>query len=151
MSVLAVVDAAEVTAIAAEVFAALIDGHSGTLAPWPGGSATLGDPLHAWVDLETEPVSRVQLSTDAGTAGDLTRALLRMDAVQPVAEADVADALGEIANVLSGNIKALLPEHVGVTLPEVSRRSPWHGGAVLFHEISLSWCARPLVISLWTL
>lgn len=151
MSSLAAVDAAEVMAIAAEVFAALVDGQTGSLTPWPGDPPTLVDPLHAWVDLSTEPVSRVLVSTDTSTAGDLARALLRMDASAPVAEADVADAFGEIANVLGGNIKALLPEHVGVRLPEVSRRSPTPPAAVRLQEVRLAWGVRALVISLWTI
>lgn len=151
MSPLTSVDAAAVTAIAAEIFSALIDGQPGCLTPWPGGSATVVDPFHAWVDLKTEPVSRVVLSADVATAGELARALLRIDAAEPVAEADVADAFAEIANVLSGNIKALLPEHVDVTLPEVSRRSPSSAAALQVNEVSLAWRARPLVISLWAL
>lgn len=151
MSPLTAVDAAEVTAIAVDIFSALIDGKTGDLTAWPGGSATVVDPMHAWVDLKTEPVSRVLLSADADTARDLARALLRLDPAEPVVEADVVDAFGEIANVLSGNIKALLPEHVEVTLPEVSRQSPSSAGAVRVNEVSLAWRVRPLVISLWAM
>jgi chemotaxis protein CheX len=110
-----------------------------------------GRPVARVVDLSTEPASRVQLTADAGTAGDLTRAILRMDAAEPVAAADVGDAFGEIANVFGGNIKALLPEHVGLTLPEVSRQSPSTAGAVRLHEVLLAWRGRPFVISLWTI
>jgi len=152
------VDAAQVTAIATEVFAAMVDRQDGLLTPWPGGPATarnqrdMADPMHAWVDLSTEPAGRVHLTTDAGTAGDLTRAMLRMEASAPVADSDVTDALGEIANVFGGNIKALLSEHVEVSLPEVTRQPPASSaGAVPLIQVSLAWRGRPLVITVSTI
>jgi len=151
MSQLADVEADQVTAIASEVFAAMVDGRSGLLTSWPGGPVTVSDPLHAWVDLSTEPASRVQLTADISTADDLTRAFLRMDAAEPVTEADVVDVFGEIVNVFGGNIKALLPEHVGLTLPEASRLSPSGAGAARLNEVRLAWRGHPLVVSLWTI
>ena len=151
MSTLAIVDVWQVTAIASEVFAAMIDRQSGLLTSWSRGPMTVTDPLHAWVDLGTVPASRLQVTTDAGTAGEMTRAFLKTGETEPVAAADVVDAFGEIANVLGGNVKALLPEHVGLTLPEVSRQSPSGERAVLLNEALLAWRGRPLVISLYTI
>ena len=120
----AAIGAAQVTTVAKEVFAAMVDGQAGFLTSGPGISVSLADPLHAWVDMDTEPPSRVQATTDANTADDLTRAFLHMDAAEDVAEADVADAFVEIVNIMGGNMKALLPKHVQLTLPKVSRQSP---------------------------
>ena len=39
---------------------------------------------------------------------------------QEVPEADVRDALGEIANMVAGNVKALLPEPCHISLPAVA-------------------------------
>jgi len=61
------------------------------------------------------------------------------------------DAFGEIANVVGGNVRALLPEHVALTQPEVSRHSPLGDSAVRLNEAQLAWRGRPLVISLWTI
>lgn len=148
MSPLAVVDTVQVTAIAAEVFSAMVDRQTGPLTSWPGGHVAMASPMNAWVHLATAPTSRVQLTTDAGTAQDLTRAFLRMGAAEPLEEVDVVDAFGEIANVFGGNIKALLPEHVELTLPQVSPQSP-SGGALRILEVVLAWRGRPFVISLW--
>ena len=63
----------------------------------------------------------------------------------------MVDAFGEIANVLGGNVKALLPEYVALTLPEVSRQSPSGAGAVRLIEARLTWRGRQLIISLWTI
>jgi chemotaxis protein CheX len=151
MSMLAAVDAPAVTAIAAEIFASMIDRESGLVTSWSGGPPTVSDPVYAWIELSTAPVSRLQLTTDAGTADELTRAFLAIGSAGPVSEADLADALGEITNVLGGNVKALLTEHVELSLPEVSRQRPSRDGAAGRQEIPLAWRGRPLVISLYTI
>lgn len=152
MSLLAdVVDEAQVVAIATEVFAAMVDRQAGLMVPWPGGPVMMADPLHAWVDLRTEPASRVQATADAGSVDDLTRAFLRMDSAESVTEADAVDAFGEIVNVFGGNIKALLPEHVELTMPTVSRQSPSGPDALRLYEVPLAWRGRPIVITLWTI
>ena len=84
MSTLAVVDACQVTAIATEVFAAMIDHRGGLLTSWSRGPMTVTDPLHAWVDLGTVPASRLQVTTDAGTAGEVTRAFPVVRSPPPV-------------------------------------------------------------------
>lgn len=150
MSLPGAIDAGQVTTIATEVFEAMIDREAGLLTTWSGGPLTVATLLYAWVDLSTLPASRLQLSTEAGTADDVARAFLTMGRVEPVAEAEVADALAEIANILAGNVKALLPQHVEMTLPEVSRQSPSRGGAPL-HEVVLEWRGRPIIVSLGTI
>lgn len=128
----------------------MIDREAGLLTTWLGGPLTVADPLHAWVDLSTVPTSRLQLTTDAGTADDLTRTFLTMGRAEPVTAAEVADAFGEIANVLAGNVKALLPEHVEMTLPAVSWQSPSRHGTRL-NEVLLEWRGRPIIVSLGTI
>jgi len=64
----AVLGAAQVTTVAKEVFAAMVDGQAGFLTSSPAGSVSPADPLHAWVDMDTEPPSRVQVTTDTNTA-----------------------------------------------------------------------------------
>lgn len=141
------VDADRIVAIATEVFAGMVDGQTGRLTAWPGHVVTPADPLHAWVTLTTEPPRQVLLTAGAGTARDLTRALLRADAGTPLTDEDVVDAFGEIVNILGGNIKGLLPEHVELTLPQVSRESPTAGGALML-EVVLDWRGCPLFISM---
>ena len=141
----------EVAQIAQEIFAAMIDRQPGLLTSWPAGPATVADPLYAWVDLGTVPASRVRMATDAATADALARAFLTMGEAEPVSADDVVDAFAEIANVLGGNIKALLPEHVGLTLPEVSRAEPSRQRGVRGAEALFAWRGAPLVISLYTI
>jgi len=151
MSPLGAIGAQQVAQIAQEFFAAMVDREPGLLRPWSQGPIEVADPLYAWVGLGTVPASRLQLTTSADTAGALTRALLSMGEAEPVADDDVVDAFGEIANVLGGNVKALLAEHAGITLPEVSRQAPPGNGGVGAGEALFAWRGRPLVISLYTI
>ena len=51
------------------------------------------------------------------TAEELAQRLLRRDAVS---EADVADAMGELANMIGGNLKSVLPPGVILSVPNVA-------------------------------
>ncbi|NMR20543.1 chemotaxis protein CheX [Cellulomonas fimi] len=151
MSSTALFGAEQITAIAEEVFAAMVDGETGALNPWLDGPVTLTNPLHAWVELQVELPSRVLLTTERETADDLARALLAMEPDEPVSEDDLVDAFGEVANVVGGNLKALLPVHGKLALPQVSADAPSAEGATPIDDVALSWRGRLLTVSVWTL
>ena len=136
--------------IATEVFAAMIDGEPGFVSRWDGQPAEPADALHAWVDVQGPLNGRVLLSTEHTTAVEVTRARRGRAPDDAVGHADIVDALGEVANVVGGNVKSLAPDHSVLTLPEVTKeRPPIDGG--LLHSVALDWRGRSLVISLWTL
>jgi len=67
--------------------------------------------------------------------------------------ADVQDAVGELVNVVGGNIKGLVEGHSELSLPEVTTEAP--AACVLGHlelaqEVRFSWLAEPVVVSVWT-
>ena len=136
--------------IAEEVFSAMIDGEPGHLQVRLDPPPVLVDELHAWVDVTGEAFTgRVLLSTGTEAADALTRALLDMAPEEPVTDADRADAFGEIANVVGGNVKALVPDTGVLTLPEVSRTRPRTDPAALLHEIAFDWRGNVLLLTLW--
>lgn len=139
-----------VFAIAEEVFTAMIDPEPGALQQALEPSEPPADATWAWVDVHGEHPGRVMLGTDHDTAEMLTRALLAVPDDEPVSEADFVDAFGEIANVVGGNIKALVPDPGPLTLPQVAATPP-ADGAVLLHHAQLLWREHPLAISLWSL
>ncbi len=51
-------------------------------------------------------------------AAELASAMFRGDG--PADEEDVSDAMGELANMMAGNVKALLPEPCAISLPSVA-------------------------------
>ncbi|WP_024286265.1 chemotaxis protein CheX [Cellulomonas sp. KRMCY2] len=137
--------------IASEVFAAMIDGEPGLLRVWDGIESALVDEIHAWVDVHGPISGRVLLTTERSTALAVTRALLAMAPDEPVDDSDIVDALGEVANVVGGNVKALVPDPGALTLPQVTHERPATDPDALLHRLVLDWRGRPLIISLWQL
>jgi chemotaxis protein CheX len=60
----------------------------------------------------------VVLSCSSTAAKNAAAALLGVEFDEVTAE-DIADALGELANIIGGNIKSLLPEPSALSLPHV--------------------------------
>jgi chemotaxis protein CheX len=78
-------------------------------------------------------------------------AQLLMTSEDELADADVADAVGELANMIGGNIKSLLPSPSALTLPLVSL-----GGSALHLpssteavRLDLTWQGEPIRVSVW--
>jgi hypothetical protein len=132
------------------VFAAMVDGEDGGLHPWPGPRPVHAEPLAAWVDLHGPWAGRASLVTDASTARDLARALLGLAPGDDVSPDDLVDAFGEIANVVGGNVKALLPETGTLGLPQVGPAAPVPDAATVVHELRLAWRGRPLEVEIST-
>jgi CheY-specific phosphatase CheX len=145
----AVVEHDQVLSIAQEVFAAMVDGDAGLLQPWFGDLPTMHDVVVAWVDLHGPWAGRAELSTESATAHDLARALLDMGDDEVVSALDLVDAFGEVANVVGGNVKSLLPQQGSLGLPQVGPTAPTVPGALLVQTVPLSWRGRPLVVAIW--
>jgi chemotaxis protein CheX len=137
------IDAATVQSIAEEAWVALV-GEDEVLVPLP--EALPADVLSAWVDVVGPWTGTVVLTTGRQTAGDLCRALLGEAAPELLEYEDVADAFGEIANVVGGNVKASLPGPSALSLPEVGAGPVVRNPADLC-RIDVLWRGQPLSIS----
>lgn len=144
----ATVDYGSVYEITASVFAAMIDGDEGLLLPRDGGPVTYADPMVAWVDVHGPFVGRAAVTTETPTAHDLVRALLVMGADEAVDHEDLIDAFGEIANVVGGNVKALLPDQGTLGLPQVAAELPPTEHPLL-QELHLEWRGQPIDLTIW--
>lgn len=83
----------------------------------PAPGATPGRPgLTACVQINGEWQGAVLVQCSVAAASAITRLLLRTAHVEP---AEVRDALGEVANMIGGNLKALLPGPSHLSLPTV--------------------------------
>jgi chemotaxis protein CheX len=75
-------------------------------------------------------------------------ALLGMGADE-VTEGDIDDALGELANVIGGNVKSLLPEPCVLGLPDVRsdvEGDPWLNGDEIC-RFEATWMGEPMEVS----
>lgn len=142
-AITALIDEATVEAIAGEAWIALV-GEDELLVPVPGDLPA--DTLSAWVDVVGPWTGSVVLTTGRQTAADLTRALLREAAPELLDHEDVADAFGEIANVVGGNVKAALPGPSTLGLPQVGA-APAVGDSEDVCRLEVRWRGQPLVVS----
>ena len=110
------IDEATIQSIAEDAWIALV-GEDELLLPIPG--VLPDDVVSSWVDVVGPWTGTVVLTTGRQTAAELTRALLGPAAPEMLDHEDVADAFGEIANVVGGNVKAALPGPSALSLPEV--------------------------------
>lgn len=141
--------AQSVVPMAQDLFTAMVDGEPGLLLPMEALEEPIADPLYAWVDIVGPAVSRTLVVTARETADRLARSLLLKEDDEPVTLEDVQDALGEVANVVGGNLKAMMPEGSSLTLPVVEHAEP-SASRPADHEQALLWWGGPILIQLWT-
>lgn len=137
------IDEATVEAIANEAWMALV-GEDELLVPLPGDLPA--DVVSAWVDVVGPWTGSVVLTTGRQTAAELTRTLLGEAAPELLDHEDVADAFGEIANVVGGNVKAALSGPSTLGLPEVGQ-APAVRNPDDVCRIDVLWRGQPLVVS----
>ncbi|WP_062138010.1 chemotaxis protein CheX [Demequina aestuarii] len=137
--------------IATDLFETMVDGEPGHLTLWWGEPPELEDSRFTWVDIQGQPATRVLLAASRETGEQLTRALLALPEGSAVGDEDFADAVGEVANVVGGNIKSMVPDGGALTLPSVAHAAPDAPGAIAIIDTYLSWRGAPLHVSLWAL
>jgi hypothetical protein len=137
------IDETTVLSIAEEAWIALV-GEDEVLVPVP--EELPADTVSSWVDVVGPWTGSVVLSTGTQTAAELTRALLADYAPELLEHEDVADAFGEIANVVGGNVKAALPGPSALSLPEVGNPPAVRNPADVV-RIDVLWRGQPVSIS----
>ena len=137
------IDSGTVQSIADEVWVALL-GEDEYLVPIP---AELPDEtVSAWVTVTGPWMGSVALTCAPATAEELTRVVLRAHPPEELDTEDVDDALGELANVLGGNVKSLLPGPSTLGLPVVGP-APSAATAVDTCRVDAVWRGHPLTIT----
>ena len=137
------IDEATVQGIADETWLTLL-GTDEVLVPMPGEDPE--DAVSAWVEVTGPWSGAVVLTCGRTTAEELSRTLLRGPVDEPVGYEDMADAMGELANVVGGNIKALLPARSLLGLPDVGGRPP-RAPSVDTCAVALRWRGRTITVS----
>jgi chemotaxis protein CheX len=143
LSIQDLLDAATVESIAQEAWSALV-GDDEFLVPLPGGLPD--DALSSWVEIVGPWTGTVVLTCGRSTAEELSRSLLKEHAPPVLDQDDIEDALGELANVVGGNVKAVLPGPSVLGLPEVGN-APAAGSPADTCRVDLLWRGQSLTIS----
>ena len=137
------IDEATVQSIAEDAWTALV-GEDEILMPISGELP--GDVVSSWVDVVGPWTGTVVLTTGRETAEELCRALLGPATPEVIEYEDVADAFGEIANVVGGNVKAALPGPSALSLPDVGAAPEVRNPADIC-RVDVLWRGEPLSIS----
>jgi chemotaxis protein CheX len=110
-----------------------------------------GESICASVSITGAWHGHVVVSCSAKAGRYAAAALLAMEAPE-VAQRDVVDALGELANIVGGNVKSTLPPVCMISLPHVISGvgvdSHWPS-ATQVCELVGEWLNEPVSISVW--
>lgn len=138
----------DLAAIATDVWAAFLsaEGVHALLEGPPG--PTYDDTVHATVAVTGAWVGRIALTLPP-EAADLAAAT--MLGVTDAEAADVADAVGELANMVGGNVKSLVPAPSTLGLPSVGRGPvPTHSAETEECAVDLVWLGHPVRVTVWS-
>lgn len=139
-------DREDVLAVTEDVWLALL-GDGEVLVPRPVPPGSPFDTTGAWSAAVTvsggwHGVVTVELQEDA--ARSLGAGMLDLPADE-VADADVADAVGELVNMVGGNIKSLMPGPSVLSLPTVAAgRAVFASDVAEVCRLDLSWRGAPV-------
>jgi chemotaxis protein CheX len=115
----------------------------------PTDAPTSAADVSASVSLTGAWHGHVVVSCSARAARQAAAAFLAT-APTEVSDEDLADVMGELANIVGGNVKSMLPESTAVSLPHVvtgaSNRFPTTRRIC---ELSGTWLDEPFSISMW--
>ncbi len=112
----ALLDAETVVGIADQVWPSLV-GDGEVFVPVPAPPPA--ESVSAWVDITGPWSGSVVVASASATAAALTESVLMTRPPVVVDDEDVEDALGELANVLGGNVKSVLPGESRLGLPQI--------------------------------
>lgn len=111
----------------------------------PGGAELVGS-----VRVSGAWQGAVDLALSAPTARLAAAAMLALPD-EELDDQDVRDAVGELANIVGGNVKSLLPAPTTLSLPELvpGRHGPPALGVRLLAEATLGGVGVPIVARVW--
>jgi len=106
-------------------------------AVWSGAVSVTGD----WQGAVT-----VELADHVARA--ITRVMLGLDDAVDPADDDVADAVGELVNMIGGNVKSLMPGHSVLSLPAVAAgRAVFPSDTSEVARLDLLWTGQPVRVT----
>jgi chemotaxis protein CheX len=113
--------------------------------PWLGDEPTDPDGLHAQVALTGDWNGLVRLTCDAATAERIAGRMLRLTDGEELLPEDVHDAVGEVVNVVGGNVKGALGGDTSLGLPQV-QPGPLTASPATATRCVLDWEGSPVVV-----
>ncbi|MCL8027656.1 chemotaxis protein CheX [Nocardioides bruguierae] len=147
----AAVSVEDLQQIADDVWATFLD--AGDVPP-PGDDAGTDagadpetDAVHSAIAVLGSWEGQVVVECSRTAAERMARQMLMVTDVTP---ADLDDTVGELVNVVGGNVKSLVPAPSSLGLP-VTEAGRWvAGGAAPVCSVHLDWAGHPVTVSVWS-
>jgi chemotaxis protein CheX len=145
------VTTAQISSIAQEVWESLL---GMSLLPHPLGAAApapQGRSMTGCVHVHGEWNGSVFLQCDLAVATAVAEVMFAAES-GTLSDDEISDALGELTNMVGGNIKSLLPAPSRLSVPTIAVGEPGSvrvPGAVLLDRVVLMSAPGPLHISIW--
>ncbi|HET6563351.1 MAG TPA: chemotaxis protein CheX [Marmoricola sp.] len=117
---------------------------------WSPAPLTEPEVMRAAVEIRGEWHGTVTLEMSSAAARTAARTMLTCDELD---HEDVLDALGELVNMIGGNVKSLLPSGSTLGLPMVSStpvRPSVPAGSTEHCRLDLSWAGTTIVVRVWS-
>ena len=125
------------------------------------GGLTPGYPLHGDANPSHEMSATIEISGDWNGTCCLTcsesaarhAACVMFDmADDELTDAEISDAIGELINVVGGNIKGILSGNTELSLPTVHPQGSFNvpGHLELGYKVTFTWLDEPVIVTVWT-
>jgi len=116
----------------------------------PGSVLPEIEEVRGHIDIGGSWSGRVEISTSLAAARRVAASLFSLRP-EVLDQSEILDALGELVNVVGGNIKSILPAPTSLSVPQVADGpGEWRFDALLEREILLSWNSEPVVVRVWS-
>ena len=150
MSVDVVVNADDLAEMVEQVWVSYLD-PEGVSPLVPNGDDGQPSEVHSSVSISGTWTGHVVYASSTAAARKAAAAFLAME-VGEVGQEDVSDVLGELANIVGGNVKAMLPPGCVLSLPQVvlaPESATKYPNAERVSGLYGAWDGEPVSISVW--
>lgn len=140
----------ELESITADVWSTFV-GEDAVVLPFPSERPNHDADITAHVRIRGSVAAAVVVACDSASAGDLARRMFDLGPDGEAGAEDIADALGELSNIVGGNVKSLAPDAASLTLPEVGAGElPGDSLGVPLCWVDVVWDGGQAGLSIWT-
>jgi len=144
---------ADVQAITEQVWSSFLGDEEPLLQRFtePSESGSVAFPAEqvwsAAVSVHGDWTGSITVELSGAVAQSLTRLMLAL-ADEPLEDADIADAVGELVNMIGGNVKSLMPGPSALTLPVVAAGRAAHATDLAeVARLDAVWNGEPVRVS----
>ena len=138
----------DLTELVAEVWSSYLDGE--IVAGLESPVSPEADRMVSWVSITGEWTGHLQVTTTPSAASDIAACMFQMESAD-ISTDEIADAFGEIANMVGGGVKGMVGVQTALSLPQVvlDAKALVSPEAHQRTVVNAVWKGEPIEFSLW--